>query len=205
VKIAVFSLAIPILIGWSAHAASLAVTVKDRDGAPLEDAVAWAVAKPGATPRARAGAAVQQIDKTFVPLVSVVQAGTLVRFPNRDDIRHHVYSFSPAKVFEIKLYAGTPAEPVLFDKPGEVVLGCNIHDHMIAYIYVVDTPHFAKSGRDGVARMEGLAPGDYDVHVWHYAQAARVDSQALRLRGEEAAAAAFAVTPKPMPPRLPPK
>lgn len=194
-----------ILVGLSlaalpGAAASIDIVVKDGKGALLEDAVAWAVPR-FATPPRKAPAAIEQINKTFVPLVTVIETGTLVRFPNRDEIRHHIYSFSPAKVFEIKLYAGTPAEPLLFDKPGVVVLGCNIHDHMIAYVAIVDSPHFAKMPRQGRARLEGLAAGDYDVHVWHFAQAARQEVRALKLRADEAAAVAFDIPLKALPPR----
>ena len=202
-KKAAFLLAIPLLAAWSAPAATLAVTVSDARGAPLADAVAWAVPRAPLPARARPGAAVEQIDKVFVPLVTVVQAGTLVQFPNRDEIRHHVYSFSPAKVFELKLYAGTPVAPVLFDKPGDVVLGCNIHDHMIAYIYVVDSPFFGKAASNGQVRLDGLPAGEYDVHVWHYGQAARPYAQPVRRRADEAGAARFAVAVKPPPPRSP--
>ena len=144
---------------------------------------------------------VEQRNKTFIPLVSVVQTGTLVNFPNRDDIRHHIYSFSAAKRFEIKLYAGTPADPILFDKPGEVVLGCNIHDHMIAYIYVVDSPWFAKTDNDGVAKIDGLPAGDFDIGAWYYAQDARPTPVGVKLRVDETGAAVFTVGRRPMPPR----
>jgi hypothetical protein len=77
-----------------------------------------------------------------------------------------VYSFSPAKTFNLKLYSGVPSSPVVFDKPGEIVLGCNIHDKMSAFVLVVDTPHFASSGADGVARLRDLPPGDYEVSAW---------------------------------------
>lgn len=187
------------------EAASIDATVKDARGAPLEDAVVWAIAKAPLPARPKREAAIEQVNKQFSPLVTVVQAGTQVIFPNRDEIRHHVYSFSTPKTFEIKLYAGMPAAPVVFDKPGEVVLGCNIHDNMIAYLYVVETPFFAKSGKDGRARIEGLPAGDYDVHAWHYGQAAAVDSRPARLRGEESAGAAFAITTKAQPPRPNPK
>jgi hypothetical protein len=90
-----------------------------------------------------------------------------VTFPNRDDIRHHVYSFSRPKRFELPLYMGTPAAPVVFDKPGVVVLGCNIHDWMVAYIYVSATPHFAKTSDDGMVRLADVAPGPYEARVWH--------------------------------------
>ena len=205
VKPAAYLLASLAFAAATAQSASITAAVRDSLGAPLVDAVAWAVPRFAAPPRARREVAVEQVNKAFQPLVTVVQAETLVQFPNRDDIRHHVYSFSPAKVFELKLYAGTPVAPVLFDKPGEVVLGCNIHDHMIAYIYVVETPFFAKAGRDGAARIEGLPAGEYDLHVWHYAQAARVDPQPLKLRAEDAASAAFVVVRRPMPPRPPAK
>jgi hypothetical protein len=90
-----------------------------------------------------------------------------VFFPNKDNIRHQVYSFSPAKQFELPLYAGTPAKPVVFDKPGIVVLGCNIHDWMIGYIYVSESPYFAKTGADGKAQLSDLPTRSYRVRVWH--------------------------------------
>jgi len=78
-----------------------------------------------------------------------------------------VYSFSPAKRFELPLYAGEPAQPVVFDKPGVVVLGCNIHDWMVGYVYVSDSPYFAKTDRDGKALIVELPPREYVVRVWH--------------------------------------
>jgi plastocyanin len=185
-----------LLFAHAAHGASIAIEVKDAKGTALEDAVVWAMPKPGPAPRVRRDAAIAQANKQFVPLVSVVQVGTQVHFPNRDEIRHHIYSFSTPKPFEIKLYAGTAAAPVLFDKPGEVVLGCNIHDHMIAYLYVLDTPWFATTGKDGRARLEGLPAGDYEVHARHYAQAAAVDAIPARLKADEAAGAEFTVATK---------
>ena len=102
-----------------------------------------------------------------MPYVKPVFVGSTVRFPNSDNIRHQVYSFSPAKKFELPLYAGTNAPPVTFDKPGVVVLGCNIHDWMIGYIYVAETPFFAKTGPLGTASIADLPPGEYSVRVWH--------------------------------------
>jgi hypothetical protein len=99
--------------------------------------------------------------------VKAVRTGTAVRFPNRDDVRHHVYSFSPAKKFELPLYKGVPAEPVVFDRPGLVVLGCNIHDWMIGWVYVLDTPHFGTTGKDGAVRIAGLPAGEYELQVFH--------------------------------------
>jgi plastocyanin len=153
------------------HAATLEVDVRDFVGRPGRRRRGPCLSQAGPAAFRKREAQVEQLDKTFVPLVTVVQTGTQVQFPNRDPIRHHVYSFSPPKTFELKLYSGTPAAPVLFDKPGEVVLGCNIHDNMIAYVLVVDTPHFAKTNKEGKAKIDGLPAGDYDVRLWHFALA----------------------------------
>jgi plastocyanin len=158
-----------LLAASSADAAELRVLVKDRHGKPVADAVVSAVPlDPKSAQHARPpGDAVDQVDKQFVPYVTPVFVGSKVRFPNSDHIRHQVYSFSPAKKFELPLYGGTDAPPVVFDQPGVVVLGCNIHDWMVGYIYVSDTPFFAKSGASGTATIEDLAPGEYTVRVWH--------------------------------------
>jgi len=122
-------------------AGSLEIIVKDDKGRPVSDAVAYAAAG-AASSASKKQTVVDQRDKQFVPYVTAVQVGTAVIFPNSDNIRHHVYSFSPAKRFELPLYSGVPAEPVVFDKVGFVTLGCNIHDWMIAYIAVLPTPYF---------------------------------------------------------------
>jgi plastocyanin len=143
-------------------------TVVDEKGKPIEDAVV-SLMPLGTAPAAPtpSTAIMDQHDKEFVPYVLPLYVGTRVTFPNRDNIRHHVYSFSSAKKFELPLYIGTPAAPVVFDKPGVVALGCNIHDWMLAYIYVLTTPFFTKTAADGKARLEGLAPGAYEARVWH--------------------------------------
>lgn len=148
-------------------AASLTVRVADQAGAAVEDAVVYAIPVAGASPKTPAPAEIAQVKLTFVPFVTVVQTGASVTFPNRDTVRHHVYSFSPAKLFELRLYSGVPATPILFDKAGLVVLGCNIHDRMVAYVLVVDTPWFGKTTSGGQARIEGLPAGEYKVAVWH--------------------------------------
>lgn len=154
----------------SGHAAgtTLSVQVTDRAGAPLADAVVFAepTARKPAGVAARS-ASIEQVGRQFVPHVSVVQVGAAVAFPNNDTVRHHVYSFSPAKTFDIKLYSGVPTSPVVFDKPGLVVLGCNIHDKMVAYVHVVDTPHFGKTDAKGQARIEAMPAGAYQLKVWH--------------------------------------
>ena len=144
--------------------------VQDKLGKPIADAVV--IALPANRVVSDAGGAtatiiVDQVNKEFVPYVLPVRIGTTVSFPNKDNIRHHVYSFSPAKVFELPLYTGIPATPVLFDKAGPVSLGCNIHDWMIAYVYVADSPYFGKSGVDGKVTLNDLPAGTYAVRTWH--------------------------------------
>lgn len=149
-------------------AGGLEAVVKDDKGRPVADAVVSVMSStPAAGARRSAPAVMDQQNKEFVPHVLPVLAGTAVTFPNRDNIRHHVYSFSPAKRFELPLYIGTPAAPVVFDKPGVVVLGCNIHDWMVGYVYVLDTPYFGKTGDDGTVRLADVPPGSYEARVWH--------------------------------------
>ena len=109
----------------------------------------------------------EQADKRFTRRVTVVTPGTAVRFPNRDKVRHHVYSFSPVKTFEIKLYIGTPANPVVFERSGIAVLGCNIHDTMAAWVVVADTPYHGRSGADGRVQIDDVPPGSYRLRSWH--------------------------------------
>lgn len=149
-------------------AGELDVEVRDLAGNALQDAVIFLEPTAGMRPPAQAPkTTIDQVNKEFVPLVTVIEAGTEVSFPNSDNIRHSIYSFSPAKVFTTKLYSGKQAPPVIFDKPGLVVLGCNIHDHMIAWVVVVDTPYFSKTGADGLGAIKGLGPGDYRLSLWY--------------------------------------
>ncbi|WP_068826207.1 methylamine utilization protein [Pseudomonas sp. BMS12] len=148
----------------SAGAATLDIDLRDGQGQPLENAV-FSLRGAGPAPAAAQGV-MDQRNKQFLPRVLAVRTGTSVKFPNSDNIRHHVYSFSPAKRFELRLYQGTPSEPVLFDKPGLVVLGCNIHDWMLGYVYVTDDPWFAVSDERGHVRLE-LPAGTYQVSLWH--------------------------------------
>lgn len=147
----------------TAAASDLTIELRDAAGKPVADAVVYALPAKGAVPPAAAHvrALVDQVDKEFVPRVNIIQAGTEIHFPNSDNIRHSLYSFSPAKTFTTKLYSGREAAPVLFDKTGLVVLGCNIHDKMVAWVYVVDTPWFARSGADGTATIKGVPTGTY--------------------------------------------
>ena len=157
------------LLAGSAGAGNVEVLVQTPAGAPLADAAVLVEPLAGtpARMRARAHAAIEQRGREFIPWMTVVQTGTSVDFPNNDTIRHHVYSFSEPKRFEIKLYAGKPGQPVVFDKPGQVDIGCNIHDWMEAHVLVVDTPYFARTGADGRATVAGVPAGRYRVRPWH--------------------------------------
>jgi plastocyanin len=163
------ALALIALTGPVALAQSgIVVKVVDDKGNPVADAVIVAVPADGpARLSARRDAVIDQVDKEFTPKVNVILVGTPVVFPNHDNVRHQVYSFSPAKRFELPLYAGVPAQPVVFDTPGVVVLGCNIHDWMVGYIYVSESPYFAKTHADGKAVIADLPAKSYIVRVWH--------------------------------------
>jgi plastocyanin len=183
------------------QAAELRVTVTDRKGKPVADAVVLAVPlQTKIAPRGKLAAdAIDQVDKQFVPYVKAIPVGATVRFPNSDNIRHQVYSFSPAKKFELPLYAGTDAPPVVFDKPGVVILGCNIHDWMIGYIYVSDTPYFSKTGTAGTATLSEMPAGEYTVRVWHPSmeRAEETTAQRLTLAADSPASAEWHIDLKP--------
>jgi plastocyanin len=160
-----------------ATAATLAVDVRNAHGSPIHDAVVYALPEGRDPAPVKRTATMDQKNRTFVPHVLAVQTGTAVQFPNSDDIRHQVYSFSSAKTFQLPLYTGTPSAPIVFNQPGVVTLGCNIHDRMSAYIVVVDTPYFATTNGKGPVTLSNLTAGKYVVHVWHPDQ--RVETSAL--------------------------
>jgi plastocyanin len=180
-----------LFVGWApgAQAANVNVTVTDAAGQALTDAVVSLEPLKGRLPvRPMANVEIGQAKRQFDPRVTVVTVGTPVNFPNHDTVRHHVYSFSPAKTFELKLYAGKPAAPVVFDQPGVAVLGCNIHDQMVAWVVVVDTPHYARTDAAGAARLDNVAPGAYRLRTWHAGWPADREppSQALELGAADA-------------------
>lgn len=152
----------------TATAANIEARVRSDD-APVLNAVVHATRTDGESlPRsAQPEAVMDQVGREFSPHVLPVLAGTSVRFPNSDDTRHHVYSFSAAKTFELQLYHGETARPVTFAEPGVVTLGCNIHDWMLGYIIVLDTPAFARTGDNGDGRITDLPAGEYRAEVWH--------------------------------------
>jgi plastocyanin len=160
------ALLLALVLGPVAQAGELVLNVTDQQGTPLENAVV-SLAGPPAGASAPATANMDQRDKMFSPHVLAVHTGTAVSFPNRDNIRHQVYSFSPVKRFELRLYEGTPTAPVIFDQPGVVVLGCNIHDWMLGYIYVTPDPWFAVTDAQGHAVFKQLPEGTYIPTLWH--------------------------------------
>jgi len=153
------------LAATMAFAADVQIRILDQQGVALADAVAeLQLPQP---PTLAKSAVVAQQDLMFVPFVSAIQKGTAVDFPNQDRTRHHVYSFSPANVFELKLYAGKPESPVMFEKAGIVALGCNIHDYMQAFIYVGESPYLAVSDAGGLVTLKDVPAGSYQLKVWH--------------------------------------
>lgn len=157
------------LLPVMATAANYRVTVTGTDGLPVEDAVVELLSEipSEADPETAPLHNMSQKNRTFIPFVMVVTKDEQVTFPNLDRTRHHVYSFSPAKPFELKLYVGTPREPVVFDRPGVVAIGCNIHDYMQAFIYVSESPYVAVTDTDGAAVLAGLPEGNFRLKVWH--------------------------------------
>ncbi|GJI93363.1 hypothetical protein RugamoR57_00810 [Duganella caerulea] len=189
-----------LLSAASAGATGVTVLVQDAGGKALADTVVYVEPESGqATGRAPATAEIEQKGLKFLPLVTVVQTGAKIFFPNNDKVRHHIYSFSPAHKFDQKLYSGQSATPQVFDKAGTVVLGCNIHDKMLAYVKVVDTPYFAKTDAAGAARIELPAGGKYVVKAWHYNTVGGATPEQLVTvkAGDAPASAAFKLPMKP--------
>ncbi len=150
-------------------AAPVSVRVVDASGRPVRDAVVTLYPAGGAARPAHASGryAVAQQNLQFRPFVSVVPVGADVSFPNFDSTKHHVYSFSQAKKFELKLFARDQSRTVHFDKPGVVALGCNIHDQMSAFIFVTDTAWTARTNAQGVASFADAPNTAARVAVWH--------------------------------------
>jgi hypothetical protein len=154
-----------------ALAGDLRITVVGAHGERIADAVVMlspAGGYKGPRPfRLPGPLVVEQRDMQFHPFVLVAPVGAEVAFPNHDRFQHHVYSFSPAKPFELKLYGRDEARRVRFDKPGVIALGCNIHDDMAAYIRVVDTPYAGKTNAQGEVDLADVPPGPGELSVWH--------------------------------------
>ena len=151
-----------------AFAGDLVVTVTTKDGKPLPDAVVTLPAPAGApAPKFPWKLEIAQKDKQFSPFVLIAPVGAEVAFPNLDKFRHHVYSFSKGNKFELELYGRDQKRSVTFKAAGVAALGCNIHDNMVAFVYVADTPWAAKTNAKGVAEVKGAPDGAAQVTVWH--------------------------------------
>lgn len=157
------------LAAAAAPAADLTVTVTDGAGRPVEFAVVMLepAAPAGVGSWQAPPAVMSQQGVLFHPFVLPVRTGTEVSFPNLDDVRHHVYSFSGAKRFELRLYGQDETKTETFDKPGIVALGCNIHDNMLSYLYVTGHPIHAVTDGQGRVAFKGLGAGTFTSFVWH--------------------------------------
>ena len=161
-------LAASLLCTAAAHAGMLEVKALQRDGKPLVGAVITASAEnPVLPPAAPIKAIMDQVNLAFEPDVLVLPVNSSVQFPNSDVVRHQVYSFSSAHRFQLPLYRGKPYPPTVFDQPGVITLGCNIHDNMLAYIVVTDAPYFGRTDAAGSWAVPAMPSGRYRVRVWH--------------------------------------
>jgi plastocyanin len=170
---------------------SVQFNVKDNSGAPVSGAVVMVQPQGGVTIASRLvkrDIAVDQVDREFIPKLSIAALGARLSFPNRDIVQHSVYSFSKAKSFEIPIYAGESPQVITLDKAGVITLGCNIHDWMVGYIVVADTPIAELTKADGTVIVTELARGKYNLRVWHpqlktgdYTQAFELGDTELRV------------------------
>ena len=194
-RLRVWLFVLSVSLAASSAAVDVTVELKDSAGATLSDAIVALYARnpPTSTSAPSAQHQMDQVDKQFAPRLLAIQVGDQIVFPNSDNIRHHVYSFSPAHKFELPLYRGIPSEPVRFEVAGEVVLGCNIHDRMSAHIYVLDTPLFALTTA-GRHTFTGIAPGEYEVAVFHPLQSDAQDGARQPLQVATAASQQVALT-----------
>src|SRR5947209_1319793 len=154
--------------GTPLAAGPLNVRVLDASGHPVRDAVVTFYPSGAAARPARPGGrfTISQQNLQFHPFITIIPVGADVSFPNLDPTKHHVYSFSPAKKFELKLFARDQSRTVHFDKAGIVALGCNIHDQMSAFIFVTDTAWPARTNRQGIAAFGHAPNAPGRVTVW---------------------------------------
>ncbi len=182
--------------------------VVEKNGEAISQAVVFVQSLPAgvSAPTSLPVAEMDQIQKEFVPSVLPVAVGAEVRFPNHDQIRHHVYSFSRTKSFELPLYKDEQAPTVLFDKPGVIKIGCNIHDWMSAIIYVTPTPYFALSDDAGKFVLHDLPAGSYTLAAWHERSPAQIEDTAQPVQvGEQPVEVRFILALTPPRPRLAPR
>ena len=156
----------------AARATTFTAEVVDQDNRPVVNAVVTLVPEsksqmPAAATRLPTDKTIDQRNETFLPMVTIVPKGGRIVFANNDQTTHQVYSFSAAKQFEITLARGEKSPPIAFENAGIAALGCNIHDHMIAYAFVAESPWAALTGSDGKAVVGDAPAGTYQVQVWH--------------------------------------
>jgi len=162
------ALAMVALAPQAAVAAQVELRLVAVDGKGIAGTVAvLRSVNPERTPATPIRGVMDQMNRAFVPHVLVVPVGSRVTFPNSDTVSHQVYSFSPAKKFQFPLYRGSPNPPVDFDQVGVVTIGCNIHDQMRAYVFVVNGQHFGRTDASGSWLVGDVEPGEYMVQVWH--------------------------------------
>ncbi|MDO6638256.1 methylamine utilization protein [Pseudoalteromonas carrageenovora] len=174
-----YFLAIGLFYSQFASSANINLVLEDQHGQKLSGAVVEIInASTHSAPKTLPLAVMDQVHKQFLPELLVVQQGQQVNFPNSDNIRHHVYSFSQAKPFQLRLYSGQPKEPITFDQQGVVVLGCNIHDSMVGYIYVASSESVYKSDQKGLISLTfDTLPAQ--VSVWHPLQTAPLENKKI--------------------------
>ncbi|WP_409424501.1 methylamine utilization protein [Pseudoalteromonas sp. RW-H-Ap-1] len=167
------------LFSVSAFGNTINLVIKDQHGQVLPNAVVEINHLPSSKATGNLPTAVMdQVDKQFSPQLLIVHQGQHVNFPNSDNIRHHVYSFSQAKPFQLRLYSGQPKEPITFDQQGVVVLGCNIHDSMVGYIYVANSNHVYTSNEQGQIKLQ-VDSFPVQASIWHSLQTAPLDNKKL--------------------------
>jgi plastocyanin len=197
-------LAAGISLSVSLAAAPLAVRVVDSAGRPVRDAVVTLYPSGGAArpPRAAGRYVISQQRLQFHPFLTIVPVGADISFPNLDNTKHHVYSFSPAKRFELKLFAKDQSRTVHFDRPGVVALGCNIHDQMSAFIFVADSAWTARTNAQGMVSFGDAPNAPGRLVVWHpYLRTPTGTMQQGLAAGQRAAS--FSVRLRPPPPAMP--
>jgi len=164
--------------------AVLTITVQLPDGRPQPGMVVTAYPTPGPSrPAPPVEAVMDQVNRMFEPDLLVIPVGSEVTFSNSDTVSHQIYSFSPARRFQLPLYRGKPYPPTRFDQAGLVTLGCNIHDEMLAYVLVTDAPFFGRTAANGTWSAE-VPSGRYRILIWH----PRIRDEDKDLQGEVAIA-----------------
>lgn len=159
-----------VCVHGTAIAATVSIAITDADGAPAASAIVSLMPVKGAPPQPSnmaASAVIDQRHQMFMPLIAIVRRGGHVVFANNDATMHQVYSFSPIKQFEYEIHQGERSPPVQFDKAGVAAIGCNIHDNMVAFVYVADSPWTVMTDALGRAVIDNVPDGAYRASVWH--------------------------------------